>query len=61
MIAARGAGRVIGAGPGHSYCIAPQLPKSVRQPTTVDELAAFVRKDCPSWARAVKAANLRPD
>ena len=31
------------------------------RPTTVEEFAAFVRKDCPSWARAVKAANLRPE
>ena len=31
------------------------------RPTTAEEFAAFVRKDCPSWARAVKAANLRPE
>jgi tripartite-type tricarboxylate transporter receptor subunit TctC len=31
------------------------------RPTTIEEFAAFVRKDCPSWARAVKAANLRPE
>jgi tripartite-type tricarboxylate transporter receptor subunit TctC len=31
------------------------------QPLSVDEFAAFVRSDCPNWARAVKLAGFKPE
>jgi tripartite-type tricarboxylate transporter receptor subunit TctC len=31
------------------------------KPTTVDEFTQFVRRDCPSWARAVKIAGMKPE
>jgi tripartite-type tricarboxylate transporter receptor subunit TctC len=31
------------------------------RPSTVEEFSAFVRKDCPVWARAVKAAGVRAE
>lgn len=31
------------------------------RPTTVEEFTQFVRKDCPSWARAVKVAGMKPE
>ncbi len=31
------------------------------RPTTIEAFTAFVRKDCPVWARAVKAAGVRAE
>ena len=31
------------------------------RPSTADEFGKFMRDDCPSWARAVKLAGIRPE
>ena len=31
------------------------------QPLSVEEFTQFIRSDCPSWARAVKMAGLKPE
>ncbi len=31
------------------------------QPTSVEEFGAFIRSDCPNWARAVKLAGIKPE
>ena len=30
-------------------------------PSSVEEFAKFIRSDCPSWARAVKLADIKPE
>ncbi|MBM3341574.1 MAG: tripartite tricarboxylate transporter substrate binding protein [Betaproteobacteria bacterium] len=34
---------------------------SLPQPSSVEDFARFLRSDCPSWARAVKLAGIKPE
>lgn len=31
------------------------------RPSSADDFAAFIRSDCPNWARAVKLAGIKPE